>query len=101
MDAPWAPARSRSRQTSFEHRVDAAAVVLGLGDTEANQADVLGERVRVLTGAGLPREQQSHRQVERIVISEEINRSLSKKGLEEGGGIEGGPSEEMTGEIKP
>lgn len=78
MDAPWAPARSRSRQTSFEHRVDAAAVVLGLGDTEANQADVLGERVRVLTGAGLPRE--------RIVISEEINRSLSKKGLEEGGG---------------
>lgn len=93
MDAPWAPARSRSRQTSFEHRVDAAAVVLGLGDTEANQADVLGERVRVLTGAGLPRE--------RIVISEEINRSLSKKGLEEGEGIEGGPSEEMTGEIKP
>lgn len=93
MDAPWAPARSRSRQTSFEHRVDAAAVVLGLGDTEANQADVLGERVRVLTGAGLPRE--------RIVISEEINRSLSKKGLEGGGGIEGGPSEEMTGEIKP
>lgn len=92
MDAPWAPARSRSRQTSFEHRADAAAVVLGLGDTEANQADVLGERVRVLTGAGLPRE--------RIVISEEINRSLSKKGLE-GGGIEGGPSEEMTGEIKP
>lgn len=85
MDAPWAPARSRSRQTSFEHRVDAAAVVLGLGDTEANQADVLGERVRVLTGAGLPREQQSHRQVERIVISEEINRSLSKKGLEGGG----------------
>lgn len=101
MDAPWAPARSRSRQTSFEHRVDAAAVVLGLGDTEANQADVLGERVRVLTGAGLPREQQSHRQVERIVISEEINRSLSKKGLEGGGWIEGGPSEEMTGEIKP
>lgn len=101
MDAPWAPARSRSRQTSFEHRVAAAAVVLGLGDTEANQADVLGERVRVLTGAGLPREQQSHRQVERIVISEEINRSLSKKGLEGGGGIEGGPSEEMTGEIKP
>lgn len=87
MDAPWAPARSRSRQTSFEHRVDAAAVVLGLGDTEANQAAVLGERVRVLTGAGLPREQQSHRQVERIVISEEINRSLSKKGLEEGGGL--------------
>lgn len=87
MDAPWAPARSRSRQTSFEHRVDAAAVVLGLGDTEANQADVLGERVRVLTGAGLPREQQSHRQVERIVISEEINRSLSKKGLEGGGGL--------------
>lgn len=85
MDAPWAPARSRSRQTSFEHRVDAAAVVLGLGDTEANQAAVLGERVRVLTGAGLPREQQSHRQVERIVISEEINRSLSKKGLEGGG----------------
>lgn len=84
---PWAPARSRSRQTSFEHRVDAAAVVLGLGDTEANQADVLGERVRVLTGAGLPREQQSHRQVERIVISEEINRSLSKKGLEGGGGL--------------
>lgn len=79
MDAPWAPARSRSRQTSFEHRVDAAAVVLGLGDTEANQADVLGERVRVLTGAGLPRE--------RIVISEEINRSLSKKGLEGGGGL--------------
>lgn len=76
---PWAPARSRSRQTSFEHRVDAAAVVLGLGDTEANQADVLGERVRVLTGVGLPRE--------RIVISEEINRSLSKKGLEEAGGL--------------
>lgn len=52
-------------------------------------------------GRGCQGSSRATRQVERIVISEEINRSLSKKGLEEGGGIEGGPSEEMTGEIKP
>lgn len=51
-------------------------------------------------GQGCQGSSRATRQVERIVISEEINRSLSKKGLE-GGGIEGGPSEEMTGEIKP
>lgn len=84
MDAPWALTCSLVQQISFEHRLP-AAVVLGFRNTEMNQTDVFGEGLHPRRGGATSGSSRATRQVEMIVISEEINRALSEKGLEEGG----------------